>query len=59
MSWQGFFFDSTNPGLRSIGDGIGGFVYRNVTHSRAELAYAISRQYWNQGYMTEIVIEDD
>ncbi|WP_374016793.1 GNAT family N-acetyltransferase [Paenibacillus thiaminolyticus] len=35
--------------------GTGGFVYWNVTHSRAELAYAISRQYWNQGYMTEIV----
>ncbi|WP_259392259.1 GNAT family N-acetyltransferase [Paenibacillus thiaminolyticus] len=33
--------------------GTGGFVYWNVTHSRAELAYAICRQYWNQGYRIE------
>jgi ribosomal-protein-alanine N-acetyltransferase len=32
-----------------------GFVYWNITHSRAELAYALSREFWNQGYMTEIV----
>jgi ribosomal-protein-alanine N-acetyltransferase len=34
-----------------------GFVYWNITHSRAELAYALSREFWNQGYMTEIRIE--
>jgi ribosomal-protein-alanine N-acetyltransferase len=32
-----------------------GFVYWNTNHSRAELAYALSKEYWNQGYMTEIV----
>lgn len=32
-----------------------GFVYWNVTHSRAERVYAISRQYGNQGDMTESV----
>ena len=31
-----------------------GFVYWNTAHSRAELAYALSKQFWNQGYMTEI-----
>jgi ribosomal-protein-alanine N-acetyltransferase len=31
-----------------------GFVYWNITHSRAELGYALSREYWNQGYMSEV-----
>jgi len=32
-----------------------GFVYWNIDHSRAELGYALSREYWNQGYMSEVV----
>jgi [ribosomal protein S5]-alanine N-acetyltransferase len=32
-----------------------GFVYWNINHSRAELAYALSKEFWNRGYMTEIV----
>jgi ribosomal-protein-alanine N-acetyltransferase len=32
-----------------------GFVTWNVRHSRAEIGYALSRDFWNQGYMTEIV----
>ncbi|CAN1209350.1 GNAT family protein [Tumidithrix helvetica PCC 7403] len=27
----------------------------NHNHTRAELGYALSKQYWNQGYMTEAV----
>ena len=27
----------------------------NIKHSKAEIAYALSKPYWNQGYMTEIV----
>jgi len=32
-----------------------GFVEWSMTHSRAEMGYAISRKYWNQGYMSEAV----
>lgn len=32
-----------------------GFVYWNTTHSRAELGYALSRELWNKGIMSEIV----
>jgi ribosomal-protein-alanine N-acetyltransferase len=32
-----------------------GFVYWNNKQSRAELAYALSREYWNKGIMSEIV----
>lgn len=32
-----------------------GFVQWNTDHASAELGYALSKTYWNQGYMTEIV----
>ncbi|BBH24145.1 alanine acetyltransferase [Paenibacillus baekrokdamisoli] len=32
-----------------------GFVYLDEKQSRAELAYALSREYWNKGVMSEIV----
>lgn len=32
-----------------------GYVEWSMTHSRAEMGYAISRKYWNQGYMSEAV----
>lgn len=32
-----------------------GFVYWNLRHRRAEVAYALARQYWNSGYTTEAV----
>lgn len=32
-----------------------GFGHWNTRHARAEIAYILSRTYWNQGYMTEIV----
>ncbi|MGI2296820.1 GNAT family N-acetyltransferase [Paenibacillus sp. GXUN7292] len=32
-----------------------GFVQWNSEHASAELGYALSKTYWNQGYMTEIV----
>lgn len=32
-----------------------GFVYWNIIHSRAELGYALSRDYWNKGIMSEVV----
>jgi [ribosomal protein S5]-alanine N-acetyltransferase len=32
-----------------------GFVYWNITHSRAELGYALSRNFWKKGIMSEVV----
>ncbi|PQP85912.1 GNAT family N-acetyltransferase [Paenibacillus sp. AR247] len=32
-----------------------GFVGWDVHHAKAELGYAISRDFWGQGYMTEVV----
>jgi ribosomal-protein-alanine N-acetyltransferase len=32
-----------------------GFVMWNIRHSRAEIGYVLSRDFWNQGYMTEAV----
>jgi ribosomal-protein-alanine N-acetyltransferase len=32
-----------------------GFVYWNIIHSRAELGYALSRNIWNKGIMSEVV----
>lgn len=32
-----------------------GFVSWDVYHAKAELGYAISRDFWGQGYMTEVV----
>lgn len=32
-----------------------GYVEWSMTHSRAEMGYALSRKYWNQGYMSEAV----
>ncbi|WP_282942072.1 GNAT family N-acetyltransferase [Paenibacillus sp. RC67] len=32
-----------------------GFVSWNVVHARAEIGYALSRDFWNLGYMTEIM----
>jgi ribosomal-protein-alanine N-acetyltransferase len=42
---------------RSSGKFIGtcGFVYWDTHHSRAELGYALSRKFWNQGYMSEAI----
>ncbi|GMA61306.1 GNAT family N-acetyltransferase [Alicyclobacillus fastidiosus] len=34
-----------------------GFVYVNSNHSRAEIGYALSKKYWEQGIMTEAVRE--
>jgi [ribosomal protein S5]-alanine N-acetyltransferase len=32
-----------------------GYVEWSMTHSRAEIGYALSNKYWNQGYMSEAV----
>jgi [ribosomal protein S5]-alanine N-acetyltransferase len=32
-----------------------GYVEWSMTHSRAEIGYALSSKYWNQGYMSEAV----
>jgi ribosomal-protein-alanine N-acetyltransferase len=32
-----------------------GFVEWRMTHSRAEIGYALSRKYWGEGYMSEAV----
>ena len=32
-----------------------GFVEWSMTHSRAEIGYALSRKYWGEGYMSEAV----
>ncbi|REE84406.1 ribosomal-protein-alanine N-acetyltransferase [Paenibacillus taihuensis] len=32
-----------------------GWVYINENHGRAEIGYVLSRKYWNQGYMSEVV----
>jgi len=32
-----------------------GYLWWNPTHARAEIAYALSREYWNKGLMTEAV----
>jgi ribosomal-protein-alanine N-acetyltransferase len=32
-----------------------GWVYLNEVHHRAEIGYALSRNYWNQGLITEAV----
>ncbi len=32
-----------------------GFVEWSITHSRAEIGYALSRKYWGEGYMSEAV----
>ncbi len=32
-----------------------GFVEWSMTHSRAEIGYALSRSYWGEGYMSEAV----
>ncbi|MEG4196942.1 GNAT family protein [Microcoleus sp. Pol12A5] len=32
-----------------------GFVEWSMTHSRAEIGYALSRNYWGEGYMSEAV----
>jgi [ribosomal protein S5]-alanine N-acetyltransferase len=32
-----------------------GFVEWRMTHSRAEIGYALSRRYWGEGYMSEAV----
>ena len=32
-----------------------GFVEWSMTHSRAEIGYALSRRYWGEGYMSEAV----
>ncbi|WP_054957307.1 GNAT family N-acetyltransferase [Paenibacillus dakarensis] len=35
--------------------GTAGFMAWNLSHSKAEIGYALSRDYWNQGYMTEVI----
>lgn len=42
---------------RATGKLIGtcGYVSWDPNHARGELAYALSRAYWNKGYMTEVV----
>lgn len=35
--------------------GMCGWVYVNENHRRAEIGYVLSRKYWNQGYMSEVV----
>lgn len=37
--------------------GTGGFIWWLVEHSKAEVGYVISNQYWNKGYMTESLNE--
>lgn len=41
--------------LKDSGRMIGtiGFMWVNVDHKSAEVGYSLSRDYWNQGYMTE------
>ncbi|MFW5432956.1 GNAT family N-acetyltransferase [Paenibacillus apiarius] len=34
-----------------------GFVNWKPSHARAEIGYVLARDYWNQGYMTEVVNE--
>ncbi|MVO99536.1 GNAT family N-acetyltransferase [Paenibacillus lutrae] len=31
-----------------------GFVHWNIAHSKAELGYALSGKFWNQGFMSEV-----
>ncbi|WP_127591334.1 GNAT family N-acetyltransferase [Paenibacillus lautus] len=35
--------------------GTSGFMAWNVHHAKAELGYALSKDYWNLGYMTEVI----
>jgi len=35
--------------------GTAGFMSWNIYHSKADLGYALSKAYWNQGYMTEVI----
>ncbi|VTR42005.1 N-acetyltransferase GCN5 [Actinobacillus pleuropneumoniae] len=35
--------------------GTSGFMAWNVHHDIAELGYALSKDYWNRGYMTEVI----
>ncbi|MCM3259181.1 GNAT family N-acetyltransferase [Paenibacillus lautus] len=35
--------------------GTSGFMAWNVHHDKAELGYALSKDYWNRGYMTEVI----
>lgn len=35
--------------------GTSGFMAWNVHHAKAELGYALSKDYWNRGYMTEVI----
>ncbi|MGG4090914.1 GNAT family N-acetyltransferase [Paenibacillus lautus] len=35
--------------------GTSGFMSWNVHHAKAELGYALSKDYWNRGYMTEVI----
>ena len=35
--------------------GTSGFVYWDINHSKAELGYALSRDFWNKGIMSEVV----
>ena len=37
--------------------GTAGFMTWNLSHSKAELGYALSQDYWNRGYMTEVIRE--
>ncbi|NMO97685.1 GNAT family N-acetyltransferase [Paenibacillus lemnae] len=37
--------------------GTAGFVAWDIKNSKAELGYALSQQYWNQGYMSEAIRE--
>lgn len=49
--------DVTNWGIEHKADrkliGTCGFVYWNLDHRRAEIGYALSKSYWNQGLMSE------
>ncbi|MEC0201830.1 GNAT family protein [Paenibacillus lautus] len=35
--------------------GTSGFMAWNVHHAKAELGYALSKDYWNRSYMTEVI----
>lgn len=35
--------------------GTSGFMAWDVRHAKAELGYALSKDYWNRGYMTEVI----
>lgn len=37
--------------------GTAGFMAWNLHHSKAEIGFALSRKYWNRGYMTEVIRE--